>query len=545
MKTLNDKTVGGVSPQKDFLNTDCNEIASELQNLYEIFGIAPTSSDLNQVGKGIANYVTSGNYFSETGVADAYVLSSTGSRQLPTVYAEGMVVDFTAGATNTVNNPTLAIGTLPAKTMTQADGVAIPIGILPTNAPNFWRYRTTSDSFVLVGPLISNTSVKFLTDAFSVSGTLDVAGNTAVGGTFSIGGTGLTVCSSTPTDGATTTPISSDWAFDNGRVNPNLLDNGDFGFWQRGIWKSDGGFLADRWYIRNTTRTSGTSYLYRTFSPSAIQEEGNNYYLKQTVANHYNRCYIQQNLELAKNMAFWSQNELTLAVDFNFDNEVEIHLAIGIYDYSNIGINSAYQEIYASSWEVVSTGRQTKIYNFTTNDLGSLPFTVDPEEDYINLRVWYRDKTTEKGIPDGDYRFFNIKLEESSTFTGWPHVDPATELVKCQRYYSTSYPAGTNVGDHPVTHAHRQQGTQTSSGGGAITINVDFPVTMRTTDTTVAVYSPQFGVAGRFYSPDTQVDKNASYGAKSDKGFDFSNASGQQINNIDYYTYHWTADAEF
>ena len=74
MKTLNDKTVGGTSPQKDFLNTDCNEIASELQNLFEVFGLTPSSSDLNQVGKGIANYVSNGNYYTDTGSANAYVL---------------------------------------------------------------------------------------------------------------------------------------------------------------------------------------------------------------------------------------------------------------------------------------------------------------------------------------------------------------------------------------------------------------------------------------------------------------------------------------
>ena len=162
MKTLNDKTVGGSSPQKDFLNTDCNEIASELQNLYEVFGITPSSSDLNQVGKGIANYVSNGNYYTDTGSANAYVLAEIGSKQLPTAYADGMLVCFIAGATNTVTNPTLAIGTLPAKTMKQSNNGAIPVGILPTGHPNCWRYRASDDSFILAQPLMTNDSAEFM-----------------------------------------------------------------------------------------------------------------------------------------------------------------------------------------------------------------------------------------------------------------------------------------------------------------------------------------------------------------------------------------------
>ena len=72
-----------------------------------------------------------------------------------------------------------------------------------------------------VGGTLGVTGASTLTGNTAVGGTLAVTGastltgNTAVGGTLSIGGTEITACSSSPTDGATTTPISSDWAFDN------------------------------------------------------------------------------------------------------------------------------------------------------------------------------------------------------------------------------------------------------------------------------------------------------------------------------------------
>lgn len=69
--------------------------------------------------------------------------------------------------------------------------------------------------------LVADTTFAVTAPATTVSGTLNVTGastltgNVAVTGTLSIGGTEITACSSSPTDGATTTPISSDWAFDN------------------------------------------------------------------------------------------------------------------------------------------------------------------------------------------------------------------------------------------------------------------------------------------------------------------------------------------
>ena len=216
---------------------------------------------------------------------------------------------------------------------------------------------------------------------------------------------------------------------------PNLLINGDFGIWQRGDIKNDAGYLADRWRVRNTSRTGGTTIQDMVYSTSAVQENGNWFFLKHTATNHTSSCYINQNIELTKNMASWSQEEFTVAVDFNFDNEVEMQVSLYLVDASDHTNNLAIAE---SGYDVVTTGRQTKIINLTTVDLAGLSasgFTPDYETDYIQLYVQYRDKNDGLGIPNGDYRFHNIKLEEGNTFTGWPYVDPATELAKCQRYY--------------------------------------------------------------------------------------------------------------
>jgi hypothetical protein len=67
----------------------------ELINLIQGAGLTPDQSDLNQLGKAIAQYLANGDAYADSGVANAYVLSVIGSRQAPTSYADQMRVRFT------------------------------------------------------------------------------------------------------------------------------------------------------------------------------------------------------------------------------------------------------------------------------------------------------------------------------------------------------------------------------------------------------------------------------------------------------------------
>jgi hypothetical protein len=96
MEDLNDKITGGTVTAAQW-----NQLPSEIQNVIEALGIALSGGDLNQLGKGIAGYVANGNFYTDSGVADAYVLSTVGLKQSAPAYTDGFTAVFTAGNTNT------------------------------------------------------------------------------------------------------------------------------------------------------------------------------------------------------------------------------------------------------------------------------------------------------------------------------------------------------------------------------------------------------------------------------------------------------------
>ncbi len=87
MEDLNDKITGGT-----LLATEWNQVPSEIQNVIEGLSISLSAGDLDQLGKGIAGYVANGTFYTDSGIADAYVLTQIGLKQGPTAYTDGMTV---------------------------------------------------------------------------------------------------------------------------------------------------------------------------------------------------------------------------------------------------------------------------------------------------------------------------------------------------------------------------------------------------------------------------------------------------------------------
>lgn len=96
MKDLNDFVTGNTLTAADFVIP-----MSEVQNVVEGTGQTLSAGDLDQLGKGIANYVANGDFYTDSGAAGAYVLTEIGSKQAPTAYTDGMRVRFEAANANT------------------------------------------------------------------------------------------------------------------------------------------------------------------------------------------------------------------------------------------------------------------------------------------------------------------------------------------------------------------------------------------------------------------------------------------------------------
>jgi len=101
MEQLSNKVNRGSGANYQLPAEEWNQVPKEIENIISTFGITLSDGDLNQLGKAIAGYVGTGDFFTDGGVANSVVLSAIGTQQAPTVYTNGMRVRFRAAATNT------------------------------------------------------------------------------------------------------------------------------------------------------------------------------------------------------------------------------------------------------------------------------------------------------------------------------------------------------------------------------------------------------------------------------------------------------------
>jgi len=104
-----------------------NQLA-EINNLITSSGQSLDANVLEQVAKAVANYVNSGNFYTENGVANSYTLIGTGSFKTPTAYRDGMVIRFITTNANTTTTPIINLAGLGAKNILKADGTAVVAG---------------------------------------------------------------------------------------------------------------------------------------------------------------------------------------------------------------------------------------------------------------------------------------------------------------------------------------------------------------------------------------------------------------------------------
>jgi len=128
MQDLNDKITGSTLTASEW-----NEVPSELQNVIENTGQTLSGGDLNQLGKGIADYSVNGTFYTDSGAADAYVLTTIGLKQTSTAYTDGFAINFVPGNTNT-GASTVNVGSLGVKSLKYFDGSDMPAGVIATGS---------------------------------------------------------------------------------------------------------------------------------------------------------------------------------------------------------------------------------------------------------------------------------------------------------------------------------------------------------------------------------------------------------------------------
>jgi len=127
-----------------------NSVRSEINNTITQSGQSLDVSDTFQLSKAISQNLAIGTWYTDSGVADAYVLSITGSLQAPINYQDGMLVRFRPGNTNT-GSSTVNVATLGVKTIKKEDGTTDPSGgDLPQDRDILLAFDSGNDVFRIV-----------------------------------------------------------------------------------------------------------------------------------------------------------------------------------------------------------------------------------------------------------------------------------------------------------------------------------------------------------------------------------------------------------
>lgn len=142
-----------------------NQVPDELENAITDSGQVLSGADLYQVSKSMATYAAGGAYYTDSGAADAYVLSTVGSKRAPTAYFDGMEIEFIAGNPNTGASTVnvAALGVVDIKTVA---GAALPADAIQATTITKAVYNAAAGDFFLTSSA-DNTTYDDSADPFT------------------------------------------------------------------------------------------------------------------------------------------------------------------------------------------------------------------------------------------------------------------------------------------------------------------------------------------------------------------------------------------
>lgn len=143
MQDLTGKTTGS-----NLTAAEWNQLPQEVQNIITDLGIVLSGGDTDQLGKALALFLAAGTFYTDSGAADAYVLTAIGTRQAPASYSDGMYIRFRAANANT-GAATVNVNALGVKTMVREDGNTLNAGDIGTSFDCIARFDATADKFFI------------------------------------------------------------------------------------------------------------------------------------------------------------------------------------------------------------------------------------------------------------------------------------------------------------------------------------------------------------------------------------------------------------
>ena len=130
---------------------DLNGFAAENNNLILGSGQALSIGDNQQTHEAVSVYAHGGNFYTDGGAADAYVLSAIGAKVAPPSYFDGMSIEFIAGNDNT-GASTVNVATLGVKSLLTSAGSPLKAGKLISGLT--YKFTYNGAAFISVDRLL-------------------------------------------------------------------------------------------------------------------------------------------------------------------------------------------------------------------------------------------------------------------------------------------------------------------------------------------------------------------------------------------------------
>lgn len=247
--------------------------------------------------------------------------------------------------------------------------------------------------------------------------------------------------------------------------NTNILCNGDFDFWERGITASSSTtnnlFVADRWsrsHNQGTLSSAGLNQGIFNIASSSTPRPYSQYYLEidgnltgSTGSDSYLR--IEQRIEDVRTLA---GGPATVSFDANGDGgDVPVYIALErFYGASgDNGLGTNIEHIFVKNVQV--SGNQWKRYTATFNVPDFRVGSVAGEDSYVSIQFYKHCASGKNGSSilvqsnANALLLSKVQLESGSVASSFSKLDKGTELQRCQRYYwndpTLSVPAN-NIG---------------------------------------------------------------------------------------------------
>lgn len=315
---------------------------------------------------------------------------------------------------------------------------------------------------------------------------------------------------------------------------PNLLINGGFDIWQRGvnITTSASAYIADRWRVAGV----GSENINASRQPHDLSNpafRGNpHYYMQIEGTATTGRHNLSQRIESVRKAAgervtlsFWARSigGATVPID-------------EIRAIQNMGAGGspspATSTLFASNIALSGTWRKFEM-SITLPQLNDKTLGTN-DDDYLWI-IFYT------GLGDYNIAIADVKLEINGVASPFVRKPITEELADCQRYYQKSYPQSVAPGAASSIGGSLQDRSFSDAAAFGVNFNVRTPVVMRAPPT-VTLYSPDTGAAGVIRNATASTDVVATATNVADCGFSLRNNAAFTIGDL--VRVHYTADAE-